>query len=244
MMFAVVLRANAVLFKDWKTILHIDHESYHSPYKDYFAGLRSAGVDVMLRYKTDLCRAMLWRLDPVEYAEHTICRDLDSLPTLRERKAVEQWLINDTLAHSINDSVSHTIPLMGGMVGFKKNAFPLDISGSFLSKGSDQAWLNAYVYPKVQHSITEHRILGVGTRPENPFSYNTIQDIDVGLEEYKECDLLVNHIGQGGFHLDKVYNQEINKHYAGAANYWVGRSPICDELKEIEKPYKLFYWQK
>ena len=246
-------------------ILHLEKETYNSPYKDYFDALP---ITIKLKDRADLCRAMLWRVEPVDYADYTICRDLDALPTLRERQAVEIWIRNDTLAHSMNDSISHCIPLMGGMIGFKKNAFPIDITGNFRAKGSDQTWLNNYVYPKVSHSITEHRILGMAINPDNPYSNNYIQDIKIeGLppqinesndlinhigpvfksmnyEDYKDSNDLVNHIGQAGFHLDKTTNTITNKTYAGAVNYWVNNNPIEDKLV-IESQYKdIFYWQK
>jgi hypothetical protein len=74
---------------------------------------------------------MLWRLKPIFHQnlegawkyDHVLCRDTDSIPTYREAQAVAKWIQEDTCMHSITDSVSHTIPLMGGMIGIRPRYF-------------------------------------------------------------------------------------------------------------------------
>ena len=134
---------------------------------------------------------MLWRLNPIHIADYTICRDIDSLPTYRELQATQLWLNNGTAAHSINDSLGHSIPLLGGMVGFRKKSFDLqniDVCGiDFSFKGADQDYLNKFILPIVNNSITEHRVLGMPIRAENPYSYNFIENIKNPIPQCKFC---------------------------------------------------------
>lgn len=261
----ITLRAYNTLFSDWQIYLAIDKQSY-AAFPDYFNYLYDNGI-IQHRHileRKELCRNMLWRLNPVEWADYTICRDIDSLPTYRERQAVEQWLQNDTLAHSMNDSISHNIALMGGMIGFKKGAIDvseIDTCGiDYSIKGSDQDYLNKIVYPQVQHSITEHRVLGLPKTFYNKYSYDTIPDVEIPVDKDEHatyffadkqrifrCNALVNHIGQGGFHLEKNYNAILNRTYEGACPFWFeNANPLLHEkLWHIEKQMPdIFYWTK
>lgn len=241
--FSIVIRANKILFLDWKMVLFLEKKSYESHYRPYFDHIGKV-VQIVLRDSEPLCKAMLWRLEPVQYAEYTLCRDLDSLPTHRERQAVEEWLSDGTAAHSINDSEGHGIPMLGGMIGFKKNAFPaVPITGDFTIKGSDQEFINYKIRPRLKN-ITEHRLKGMAPDPANKYTRTEIVDRDLGLNSYRDCDNLVNHIGQGGFYLTPEFNRDINKHYAGAVNYWTtrGDAELNNYLMEIEKQFPVFYW--
>jgi hypothetical protein len=117
---------------------------------------------------------------------------------------------------------------MGGMIGFKKNAFDLKLidenylNFDFTIKGEDQHFLENIIYPKVQQSITEHRIMGMPLR-DNPYCYNYIQDInvdDVELDDLQkiENNHTIKYIGQCGWDTNKVFdfyekygNEKFNK---------------------------------
>jgi hypothetical protein len=199
---------------------------------------------------------MLWRLYPaflldsngeqLKY-DRIICRDTDSLLSYRERQAVAYWEGGPKMAHAITDSVSHSITLMGGMIGFMSGPFrdrmgvtsfdellSLSQGIDFSRKGADQDFLNRYVLPKVADSITEHFVLG---HPQTfrGDCHNFIHDIDLkekGVpDELKETNGYGFHIGAAGFQTDAVV-KFLQKH--GKDNeYWEG----------IEKQYpELFYW--
>lgn len=262
----VNLRAANVLFNDWKIYLAIDRESLDA-YGEYFEFIKANNlihyIDVQPR--KELTRNMLWRVIPVDFADYTICRDIDSLFTYRELQAVCKWIENGTVAHSMNDSLGHTIPLLGGMIGFRKKAFDIGNIDScrldYSIKGADQTYLNDIVYPQVKNSITEHRVIGMPVRAENPYSYNYIQDIKPDVSNYDEhskeffskpellerSNLLVNHLGQGGFFFDKYYNDILDRHYEGALTFWneYGNKEFIEKLNEIESKFPdLFYWTK
>ena len=263
---SINLRAAKTIFNDWKIYLALDKESY-TAYQGYFDFCKNNGIIdyIDIHERRQLTRNMLWRVIPVSWADYTICRDIDSLFTYRELQAVNKWIQNGTMAHSMNDSLGHTIPLLGGMIGFRKNAFDINNIDScrldYSIKGADQDYLNQVVYPQVQNSITEHRVIGMPVRSENPYSYNHIENIQVDTSNYDEyskeflinpellerCNALTNHIGCGGILIDPVFNEISNRKYEGALPFW---SKHCSEelnnkLNEIEKEYpNVFYWQK
>jgi hypothetical protein len=250
----LIIRAYDSLYPDWKIHLFINKESYDFM-PAFYDGISNNNIIDKLSFKqsTSLCKDMLWRIEPVSYANRTLCRDIDSLPTYRDRQMTEIWMNDDTIAHSINDSSSHTIALMGGMVSFKKNAFDTKMVDSYSIdwniKGADQNFLNDKVYPIVCNSITEHRIQGMPVRNENECSYNQVSDVNVDCKLSTElkarCNQLVNHAGQGGFHLGQVHNTILNRTYEGAVPFWL---QYCDQslnnkLMAIESQYPdIFYW--
>lgn len=66
---------------------------------------------------------MFWRMLPIIMGtyEYVCVRDLDSVITLREASAVNEWLANGKLLHIMRDHPAHTAPIMGGMFGVKAN---------------------------------------------------------------------------------------------------------------------------
>lgn len=215
------IRMNRLVFPDWEIVLQTDHSTYNA-YKNLFDQLP---INVQVNEAAPLCKAMLWRLIPVfDYNNysHVICRDLDSPPTYREAQAVQDWINSDKAAHAITDSISHTIPMMGGMVGFHTGYWPVrtgwqhwrdifkDTKIDFSIKGADQTLLNAVVYPKFAtpgtESITQHYILGHGNTWLNGYK-NYIPDIEVDnvpreLNESNDC---CSHIGQAGWLLPQAF---------------------------------------
>lgn len=241
-MFFITLRSAHNLYPDWRVRLHLETTSYLA-YQDLFDEL-APYIDIELKEPTSLCRAMLWRVEPVQYAEYTICRDIDSLHTHRERRCVEQWLQDGTWAHAINDSLGHGIEMLGGMIGFKSLAFTCPIVGNFEVKGSDQTWLCDTVFPKLQ-SVTQHVIKGFDVNLANKYCRTDVPNIETGVEEFADCDNLVNHIGQGGFHLYEHTNGETGQKYEGAAVYWLKRGDMefNNNLRKIEDKWpQIFTW--
>ena len=242
------IRMNRLLFPDWDIILQTD-EATNEAWKGLFNRL-PIKVEVH-QNNVPLTLAMLWRLRPcfnLEYT-HILCRDLDSPPTFREAQAVQYWINRDKAAHAIADSVSHDVPMLGGMIGFRPQYFSQKVGVSnwgdlirlqqydWGRKGADQDFLRNVVYPKFsQHtvdSITQHYILGM---PNSFLSdcHTTIQDMDLGdLVKYKDSNDVCGHIGSAGYY-NVAMTKFINKH----------KDKFLD-LIEIEKEYSdLFGWVK
>lgn len=243
------VRLNRLLYPNWDIIVETDLNTYMA-YRTLFDKLPII-VEVNDN-DTPLTKAMLWRMKPVfnynDYT-HVICRDLDSPPTYREAQAVQDWINSDKAAHAITDSISHTVAMMGGMIGFRPQYFPEytgyqhwtdffeGINIDFTKKGADQDFLNRHIYPKFAQpnkpAILQHYVLGMpntfleGYRKEIPSI-----GIDNVSEELEESNHICGHIGAAGNwpgplfkllqkHKDKFTDLlEIEKQFPQIA-YWV-----------------------
>jgi len=244
------IRMNRLLFPDWEIVVHMDISTYNG-YQKLFDALP---IRIKIMPNAPLCFAMLWRMHAIfdyEHPEwtysHVICRDLDSPPTFRESQAVQDWINSDTCAHAITDSISHNIPLMGGMVGFRPAYFSqmvapnweafigLDKSINFSIKGSDQTFLNRVVYPKIANpgyeSFTHHFVLGHGNTFLSGYK-NFIPDLEIGLDpELKESNNVCGHIGSAGA-------------YSSAIELFLSKHKhLFNDIRYAESDYPhIFYW--
>lgn len=247
------IRLARLLYPEWDVVVHCDKESAEE-FKPLFDNTK--GLRVIALEHDKLCKMMLWRMCPLfemdkgiwKYS-HVICRDTDSPLTYKEALCVADWMSKDKCIHAMADSVSHTIPMMGGMVGFQTNGFHArwaagDFNSMFIgcdiefeNKGSDQDFLNQVIYPKFathgSDSITQHYFLGM---PQTFLSdwHNTIEDKDIGLPE--ECKALTSpnicgHIGAAGYYNEPLYRElrKFKNHFK--------------DIDEAEMPYKeIFSW--
>ena len=76
-------------------------------------------------------KGMFWRFcngNGFEDVDVWISRDCDSRLSEREAAAVQVWLDGPKLIHVMRDHPEHSVPIMGGMWGAKKDALPhLDV---------------------------------------------------------------------------------------------------------------------
>lgn len=231
--FHINIRFNRILYPEWITVLNLDEETYNSPYKPIFDWHAEKGYAVLsLREPAPLCKAMLWRVatmfdydHPNWRYSHVICRDLDSIATYREAQMVQEWIDEDKAIHCITDSISHTIPMMGGMIGLRpgyvndlvrittrpelawERLVKLGDGIDFSRKGSDQDFLNRVIYPKCAHNATEHFILGMrhDVLEENGRHYKINPEIKPEgvsdeMRDKLEEKMLAGHVGAAGFY--------------------------------------------
>lgn len=241
------VRLARLIYPDWEIVLELDQASYEA-YQGLFDRL-----PVVLEINDNgapLCKAMLWRLKPCfhDYT-HIIARDLDSPLTYRERQAVEHWISHNKTAHAITDSVSHTEPLMGGMVGFIPPYFTMRTGFSswqqmiestyidFKTKGDDQTFMKQVILPKVAEpgndSITQHYVLGIGNTFLSDY-HNHIPNMELDLDpEIMESNGICGHIGAAGYYQTPCF-KFLHKF-----------KDQFEDLREIEKDYpKIFYWDE
>lgn len=241
------IRLARLIYPDWIVVLHVDNSTYNG-LKDLFERLP---IKVVICEDAALTKAMLWRLMPCfnhEYS-HVICRDLDSPLTYREAQAVQFWINSETkAAHAITDSISHNIPMLGGMIGFVPQWFGMKLRCNtweeLLSrgvydwsvKGEDQTFLNRTIYPIFakhnEESIIQHYVLGMPNTFLNGY-YNHIQDIEIPNVdiEYKESNDVCGHIGAAGWYETAMFKflRKYDNHFK--------------DLNKVEKKYKsIFYW--
>lgn len=252
------LRFNRLIYPEWQIILETDHATYNG-FANLFKALEDKNIIRVEKNKngTPLCEAMLWRIKPVFWKDiyhkwefsHVLCRDLDSPATYREAQAVQIWMNHDKAMHAITDSISHDVPLLGGMIGIRPDYFSartntqdfgslMNLCGHDLSsKGTDQVFLNKSIYPLVgekgRESITQHYVLGYGQTWLSDW-HNTIEDVPLGIpEELKETNQICGHIGAAGWY-EPPTMKLIYKH----------RHKFAD-LISIEKLYpQIFTWNE
>ncbi len=262
--FFVNCRINRVIYPEWVTVLNIDSETYNSEYHELFKWLENRlQIQVYIRPSGEkLCRAMLWRVQTAFEMEgsnwkytHTLCRDADSISNYREAQAVYQWVKEDRAIHCITDSISHDIPMLGGMIGLRpgyindhlkvtdnqgaimQNLLAMAPDIDYTRKGSDQEFLNRIIYPVIaqRQSSTEHFVLGMKqTIKEGNGRYYSIPDIELSVDPvHKFLNGCAGHIGAAGF-------------YEGAMIQWLNKiDPHRTEYIGIQKQFpRLMFWQQ
>lgn len=228
------LRLSKLLFPTWKVRLYTDQKTYQG-FESFFGVLQKNGVlEIVICDECELTKAMLWRLKPAfdPNVEIFICRDVDSPLTYRDAQAVTEFEQSPKQAHAITDSVSHTIPMMGGMIGFKNTHFT-EYTGfdnwdkmvacmtGYERKGADQDFLNRFIYPRFANpnksSIMQHYFLGMpntfldGYKTCSCYSVaghneNCPLNIKLNLpDSFKETNSMAGHIGASGWYEGATY---------------------------------------
>ena len=218
-----IVRGHHAVYPDWQ--MWIYHDDRVMEYENWPILKRMEGRGlfklIYMGKAIRLCESMMWRMLPIWTinVERVMCRDVDSLPTPRERRAIETWIGSGKAVSSLHDSVSHSGDiLMGGMVAFrsewvnhrifswqeminKAEGFGIDLD----RHGSDQQLLNALIYPSaaLAGEIVSEDKLSLGHR-DHPI------------------DQLTAHIG-GAYHVDPCVK-------------WFSENPsYCPKLKDIEE---------
>src|SRR5688572_9876366 len=112
---------NKLVFPDWETHIETDSLTFSS-YDHFFSMLEHKyGITFSVNAEENLCTSMLWRMKPIfeSEAEYVLCRDADALTSYREAGAVKKFIESGKILHGMADNPAHSIPLMGGMCGFK-----------------------------------------------------------------------------------------------------------------------------
>ena len=249
------IRLNRLIYPEWTVLLETDKNVYdrYGNLLDKLCKLKH--FEIRINESAPLTKAMLWRLKPLfeldqisnKVWDYVLCRDLDSPPTYREAQAVKYWMNKGKAAHAITDSVSHDVPMLGGMIGFIPKHFTMKMGLNewgdmfencdieFGNKGADQLFLTKKVYPKfAKHgddSITQHYCLGM---PNSFLSdcHTSIQDMEIEIPfEYKESNQICGHIGSAGWYGTST-TKFIQKH-----------KHLFEDLIEIEASYSdIFSW--
>jgi len=239
------IRLASILFKGWKIRLHVDQNTYDG-LNDILTRL---GIQIIVCEKDKLTKSMLWRMKPCfdKSVDRVICRDLDSPLTYRDAQAVNIWIQHQKASHAITDSISHNIPMMGGMIGFWQPFFKqytgyesweqmTNIDYSWQVKGMDQTFLTKKIYPHFaqqgKDSITQHYCLGMPNTFLSDYNKN-IENIEINAPREYECtNDLCGHIGASGYYTT-VMGDFLRKY-----------NHLWPELNKVESDYKdIFYWQ-
>lgn len=268
------IRMNRLVYPGWENYVVTDESTFRA-YENVFNALEQNGSITLelAGSNAELCEAMLWRMKPLftkdvkgdfKY-DYVLCRDLDSLSTYREAQAVQMWINNGKAAHAITDSVSHTIPMLGGMIGFVPGSFRTRINVpsyedlmrscrfDLSKKGADQRFLNSFIYPKYSpmgnDSITQHYFKGHATTWLADFHTCDCWLYKSRAGHNDDCPL---NIDVDGVPRSMEETNEVAEHI-GAAGYNQQHTMRImntykdrfQDLEQIEDSYpEIFYWRK
>lgn len=151
---------NSLVYPDWKTVVHVDRYIFDK-YQDLFTHIiANYSVKVSIsEIEYTHCQKMLWRMEPIfdDRVEYVICRDADALTSYREANAVGEWIKSGEVLQGIKDNPAHSIPLLGGLCGFKAEPIRSKYGSweNMITKtkrpiedhGTDQHFLNDVIFP-------------------------------------------------------------------------------------------------
>lgn len=152
------------LFPTWT--IRVYHDDTVDP--SVLSTLASHGVELRqmgLSPNVPAHRRLLWRFEVV--ADPTVrrflCRDADSLLNVKERVAVDAWLMSDRWFHAMRDWYTHTDLLLAGMWGGVGNVLPpvptlLSCYTAWRVENDhvDQDVLSETVWPTIRNHVLIH----------------------------------------------------------------------------------------
>ncbi len=178
------VRAHLTLFpqaEGWELRVHHDDHLDSTEGGRLLRALAARGlVRLVAMGEAPLTRAMLWRMTPVwdPEVDYVFARDIDALPTPRDRACCDRFIESGCDVHTVHDSRSHD-GIMGGLSGYQAETFrqitgftsPAEMvafgdgvnDGQWARHGFDQEVLNRLVH--VDHrgaglALFEHRYAG------------------------------------------------------------------------------------
>ncbi|MGN8059072.1 hypothetical protein ACTJKN_22485 [Pedobacter sp. 22163] len=152
------------IYPGWKTIV------YHDSSVPIETILRLQQLGAITIDVTGDIYGMFWRFYAADLPDcnYVVFRDSDSRLSIREKMAVNEWMISNNALHIMRDHPYHQDPvnniphfILGGMWGIKGNVIEMKKMikhyslGRTLAYGSDQIFLND-VYHKLKTSIIIH----------------------------------------------------------------------------------------
>lgn len=249
------VRAHHTLFPRFELRIHHDETIDAAPYGTALKRLAEHDllklVPVPSRPRQGKCERMLHRLMPAWdlEVEYVFSRDVDSIPTWRERCLAEAFIESaarrETDAHTIWDNVMHT-GIMGGLCAFRAEAlrdlyptFDAFVDAAAYSDeewaihGADQNHLNANVAPKLrlfEHDVyvardeSGERLYRKPTLGAVRFDTDvpTFDDFAVPVEVREASNTFINYIGAAGYRTDD------------ALAFYNKRCPVIDEIRDCE----------
>lgn len=190
----LLVRGHHAIWPDWTLRIHHDERIHELPYWDCLKRMEREGLLELHQFfpgtPRTLCGigGMLERLRPAFEvgSEYVLCRDIDSIPTPRDRAAVDDFIKSGHAVHVIHDAHPHG-GMMGGTLGIRCGQFEElvgvtnleDLVGlsthswDWNKHGTDQDFLNQVVLPLVESSTLVHELdRPRGEMPRCHFKYS------------------------------------------------------------------------
>lgn len=116
-----LIRSHHHLWPNWELRIHVD-STYETDRSRLLRAYVAEGLATIKYVEENIstCRSMLWRLLPLweEDVGYVLSRDVDSMPSLKDRRATETFMQTGAALHCMNDNEAHGSYVMGGMVSF------------------------------------------------------------------------------------------------------------------------------
>jgi len=183
-------RLATAIFPDWEVwVYHCDVD------KESLAIIDSLGAKLINMVGNGL-PGMFWRFLPK--VDTFIVRDADSRLSLREKLAVDEWVVSGKRFHVLKDHPHHSQTIMGGMFGIRVGEYDIEakaiewckrdgIYGSMHEHNSDQRFLREVIYPDFCNDMMVHESIGPTISGSLPFPSPMVDRRFVG-EIYDEND--------------------------------------------------------
>lgn len=156
------------IFPDWKCRFYVGQSVPWS----VITSLHEHNAEVVHMPEAGDWKGMFWRFLPANdpHIDVFISRDTDSRLDWSEKTVIDQWLSSSYSVLALGQHPWHTVPLMGGGWGMKKNAVPnfTDLLSQWNREDryqTDQEFLNSAVWPLVQKNTLMYHICNYGWSP-------------------------------------------------------------------------------
>jgi len=121
----IILSANAGLYQDFTTRLHVEEGLQDDPAVRLAAESSSRGARVevrVVRRAHSGLEATCWRVMPLwdDRVDFLLCREIDSIPCGHEIRAVRAFMASGLAIHALRAHQNHCFRLMAGLVGFRR----------------------------------------------------------------------------------------------------------------------------
>lgn len=153
---------------------------------------------------------LMWRFTVMDDSsvDRFLLRDADSILSVREQYAVQQWLDSDKWFHHMRDYYTHTELILAGLFGGSAGVFSnLKKQIKIYTKihqGEqrvvDQHFLRRYVWPTVRENLMSHDSwFDFGDANEFP---ETSREPELGESFHVGCNYSTSSIGEDGLDID------------------------------------------
>ncbi|XP_047741085.1 uncharacterized protein LOC125179375 [Hyalella azteca] len=198
--FPEILQAIKEFYPGWLVRLYTEPTKYVQevgPLMQQHPNLYVCDVTNLPGNITDLrgLDSRLWRVAVLgdETVDVFLSRDIDSVMLDREVHAVREFLESGKVLHLMRDHPSHPAAILTGMFGVNQTASNRTLLNSIrgqlfgkLKKGSDQALLKNYLYPKLVMDSVTHDSYQCKKFPSTvPFPTKRVNGQFVGNRRYR-----------------------------------------------------------
>jgi hypothetical protein len=152
------LNASKEIYPDWTCRFYVSQEIPLPIVNELFIG----GAEVIRKNRQHNADGMFWRFLPAteKDIDLLIVRDVDTVVSMREKYAVDEWAASNKKFHIIRDLPIHRRRILGGLWGCRPKH--LDLSAKLITDwnafeyGDDQQFLSQHIHPIIKNDVLIH----------------------------------------------------------------------------------------